>query len=311
MSTKAGSTRQRQTGKVKRSSRRSTSGKERAAETISPSLYPLAVVNDTWTSSSKVKITDISGTNILSIPYDFLSAGQECNWQYIGYLIAESVKGPGELWTDGSKTLVDLATDVEPGCYTYVRHDDRQQPCTPRQGPEGKRKGRPPNLTNDASTVSDSGRSSAHQSAFRFRVAMRDGVCVVTGVPGDECEACHIVPNSRPDLYDRILGAEQHLNRYQDWAGLLLASSLHKHFDRFAFALYPRETDYIIHVFDGGRIKDLKSYHGKVIPFGFFRGHSDARPKASLLAFHYRQCVQIHFRGYSHRISAHDVLADL
>jgi len=41
-------------------------------------------------------------------------------------------------------------------------------------------------------------------------------------------------------LYDRILGSEQHLNRYQDWAGLLLASSLHKHFDRFAFALYPR-----------------------------------------------------------------------
>ena len=29
---------------------------------------------------------------------------------------------------------------------------------------------------------------------------MRDGVCVVTGVPGDECEACHIVPNSRPDV---------------------------------------------------------------------------------------------------------------
>jgi hypothetical protein len=22
----------------------------------------------------------------------------------------------------------------------------------------------------------------------------------VTGVPGDECEACHIVPNSRPDV---------------------------------------------------------------------------------------------------------------
>jgi hypothetical protein len=44
--------------------------------------------------------------------------------------------------------------------------DDRQQPCTPRQGPEGKRKGRPPNLTNDASTVSDSGRSSAHQVSW-------------------------------------------------------------------------------------------------------------------------------------------------
>ena len=124
MSTKAGSTRQRQTGKVKRSSKRSLLGKERAAETISPSLYPLAVVNDTWTTSSKIKITDISGTNILSIPYDFLSASQECNWQYIGYLMAESVEEPGELWTEGSKTLVDLATDVVPGCYTYVRHGE-------------------------------------------------------------------------------------------------------------------------------------------------------------------------------------------
>lgn len=90
---------------------------------------------------------------------------------------------------------------------------------------------------------------------------MRDEICVVTGVPGDECEACHIVPNSRPDvsqvggiyafnqtiahtvtllsshqLYDRILGAEQDLNRYQDWAGLLLASSLHKHFDQIVIA---------------------------------------------------------------------------
>jgi hypothetical protein len=82
------------------------------------------VVNDTWTSSSKIKITDISGTNILSIPYDFLSAGQECNWQYVGYLIAESVMEPGELWTEGLKTLVDLATDVAPGCYTYVRHGE-------------------------------------------------------------------------------------------------------------------------------------------------------------------------------------------
>jgi len=50
--------------------------------------------------------------------------------------------------------------------YDGTHLDNRQQPFTPRQGPEGKRKGRLPDLTNDASTVSDSGRSSAHQVSW-------------------------------------------------------------------------------------------------------------------------------------------------
>jgi hypothetical protein len=49
------------------------------------------------------------------------------------------------------------------GKYNRTYIDDHLQPCTPRRGPEGKLRGRPPDLTNDASTVSDSGRLSVDQ----------------------------------------------------------------------------------------------------------------------------------------------------
>jgi hypothetical protein len=42
---------------------------------------------------------------------------------------------------------------------------------------------------------------------------------------------------------------------------------------------YCLKADYIVHVFDCGRIKDFESYHGKVIPFTFFQDRSYARQK--------------------------------
>jgi hypothetical protein len=121
MSKKPGSSRHRQSTTVNRISKRSTPSKDRIVETTSRSLYPLAVVNDTWTRSSWIKVTDVCGTNIVSIPFDFLVSSQECNWRYVRYLIAESVEEPGELWTKESNTLVNLATDVVPGHYIYTR----------------------------------------------------------------------------------------------------------------------------------------------------------------------------------------------
>jgi len=201
MSTKSGSVSQPRAKNAKRTSKRSTTGRSRIPEVASRTSYPLAIVNDTWASSSRIKVEDVGGTNIIAIPFEFLSASQECSWTYSQYLISESVEEPGDLWHSESNDLVDIAAETVPGRYTYIRRgryqwdhavrlraevifvgrtpiltpdmyvsdhlDYPQQPCTPRQGPEGKRKGRPPNLTTDASTVSDSGRSSAHQVSLR------------------------------------------------------------------------------------------------------------------------------------------------
>lgn len=40
-------------------------------------------------------------------------------------------------------------------------------------------------------------------------------------------------------------------------------------------------------------------YHGKEIPFSFFRSTVDDYPNTDLLRFQYAQCCMNHFRGYS------------
>jgi hypothetical protein len=60
-------------------------------------------------------VEDVGGTNIISIPFEFLSASQECNWKYIHCLISESVEESGDLWHSDSNVLVDIAAEPAPG----------------------------------------------------------------------------------------------------------------------------------------------------------------------------------------------------
>ena len=119
MSTKSGSASQTRAKNAKRTSKRSTTGRSRIPEAASRASYPLAIMNDTWASSSRIKVEDVSGTNVIAIPFEFLSASQECSWTYIHYLISESVEEPGDLWHSESNALVDIAAEIAPGRYTY------------------------------------------------------------------------------------------------------------------------------------------------------------------------------------------------
>lgn len=85
-------------------------------------------------------------------------------------------------------------------------------------GPECFRRDVPPNPSGSQSTRSNSKRSTAQQvclhfctldprlseltqqSAFRVALIARDFACLVTDAAYEECTACHIVPQSRPDV---------------------------------------------------------------------------------------------------------------
>jgi hypothetical protein len=91
----------------------------------------------------------------------------------------------------------------------------------PSRGPQYHSKFRRPKPGGTESTVSHSSRSTARQvrfvllgrvptdedfqSKFRELVGVRDGTCLITDFYYELCTACHIVPQSRPDVsdYDR------------------------------------------------------------------------------------------------------------
>ena len=149
MSTKSGSVSQTRAKNAKRTSKRSTTGRPRVPEAASRASYPLAIVNDTWASSSRIKVEDVDGTNIISIPFEFLSSSQECSWKYIHYLISESVEEPGDLWHSESNTPVDIAAETACGHYTYIRRGKFQWDHGARLRMAGIFVGRTPILTPD------------------------------------------------------------------------------------------------------------------------------------------------------------------
>ncbi|OXC59319.1 hypothetical protein C358_05245 [Cryptococcus neoformans MW-RSA852] len=68
------------------------------------------------------------------------------------------------------------------------------------RGPEFFRKNIAPNPDGSQSTRSNSKRSTAQQTAFRVALIARDFSCLATDAPYEECTACHIIPQSRPDV---------------------------------------------------------------------------------------------------------------
>lgn len=51
--------------------------------------------------------------------------------------------------------------------------------------------------------------------------------------------------------------------------------------------------------------------HGLVLAPERFRGAASVRPDSRLLMWHYRQCSQMHFRGFAWRMSVDEALDEI
>ena len=120
-----------------------------------------------------------------------------------------------------------------------------------------------------------------------------------------------------------MLGVDYSPFLYYPWMGLTLAPVLHKAHDNGEWAFFPRVSEdshgqearmptfslqddgMVVHYFTPSR-RVQKSYHGKVVPWSFFRGGEEKWPNRQLLLFHHAQCMQMHFRAFSHGMSVQD-----
>ncbi|KAK0562189.1 hypothetical protein OC844_002819 [Tilletia horrida] len=250
---------------------------------------------DAGSTEGNARICDESGQELVQLPIEFLRLGQVQTVAFALQMVAFTFVEPGTLLRDGQQLQPD--GQVTAGDYVFRRDDALQEPCTPHTGPRGKIKHTP--FSGDeasSSTMSNSKRSSAHQSRFCFQVAARDSLCLVTGADPEDCTAAHILPVTRLDYYVEVLGNDRDV--FEPSAGLFLRDDLHHAFDRFEFAFWPLANgDLVVHIFNAKSTR--RSYHGKVVPMAYFRCVPTRRPDPRLLLFHYQQCAMCYLRGWS------------
>ncbi|AGV14750.1 hypothetical protein, variant [Cryptococcus neoformans var. grubii H99] len=164
------------------------------------------------------------------------------------------------------------------------------------RGPEYFSRFRPVTPEGSFSTRSDSKGSSDNQ--FRMGVVARDGTCLVTDVMHSYCTSCHIVPLSRPDVYQLILSINRDPPLYKTSAGLLVRDDLHHAYDRLEWSLYYKDGSFYVHFFVLG-YPDATRLHGMRIPPERFRGPISERPDPRLVQWHYAQCVKARIRGFA------------
>lgn len=269
------------------------------------------LVTSTWPGEGVIVIYDIAEQRLATFTREFLRLGHVLNWAYIQRACQSMVQEAGTLHTDAltgqdsSQPLhpLDLETLPTAGRYWYIRSDQPNAACTWARGPRFRYARRGPRADGgQSSTMSHSSRSTARQSRFRTLLQIRDGRCIVTNNPDtDDAVAAHILPVSRPEYYQEVLGA-QPWSLFHVSYGILLEFAWHHAFDRGDWALYPcpDSTDLIVHVFQGRSAR--KVYHGKRIPSSRFRVWDELEdlPDTRMLEFHYRQCLIKNMRGFQH-----------
>jgi len=270
-----------------------------------------------------VCVMDAAGAFIADIPIRFMEQGRCSTWEYVLFVVKACVdEQDGDLCTPDDQVITTTsascnAPPIQNGVYTYKRRDQPDLGCAPSRGPESKTRGKAPKGAASAAasshtTVSNSKRSSSGQSKFRIRLAARDGWCILTGDPFDDCTAAHIVPYSRPDIYAKVLETPEFLvDLYDESAGFLVMDKYHHSFDRYDWSFFPEGDRLIVHVFRPRTAQDA-ALHGKVIEPAFFRvSFPSQRPDKRLLMWHYRQCIQMRFRGFAARMTAADAIAEI
>ncbi|OBT42765.1 hypothetical protein VE00_06596 [Pseudogymnoascus sp. WSF 3629] len=137
---------------------------------------------------------------------------------------------------------------------------------------------------------------------FRDRVRNRDGRCVITGIADPEflaLEAAHIFPLAHLELWvsgkwkqqlsdDDIDTSESGINSVQN--GLLLDSSAHLFFDKYALAIDPDNGYKVVSFRDAPRYENLTLIRRHNIPAKY-------QPCRALLKHHFRMAVLLNMKG--------------
>ncbi|RSH89906.1 hypothetical protein EHS25_001892 [Saitozyma podzolica] len=206
--------------------------------------YELAA--SSWGVGDTIDIVSVQNTLIASFPLEFVQRGGDNSWRYVlGVLeqLVDIVPGYASIIRDQSGADVDLEEAPWSGEFVFAQNGIFAEVAFSR-GPEYFSRFRPPNPQGSVSTRSDSSRSSANQSRFRLFLIARDGQCLISGESFTQCTAAHIVPASRPDVYELLSGRRRGIDMFSPAAGLLLRSDLHHTFDRQEWSLYHKVGDF-------------------------------------------------------------------
>ena len=153
---------------------------------------------DTW-EGPRFRVIDQSGQRLLSIPVEFARTGF-CNTidfaiSQVNFCFVET----GHLRSTDGRVLT-LQEPLFAGTAVFVRADQSEDSCTPRLGPRFKYLRRAPADGSDASTTSNSRRSSTNQNHFKMALVARDASCLLSAASWQASTGCHILPQSRSEV---------------------------------------------------------------------------------------------------------------
>ncbi|BGO99663.1 hypothetical protein NBRC10513v2_003890 [Rhodotorula toruloides] len=243
----------------------------------------------------------------VKLPLDFIRLGGDNTLRFVQDVAQMLVEGE-EVLRDSANIdeALDLENEPKEALYRFI-------PVNPGivfeevRGPESAQSalGAPPGyIESDDRTESEPFRRTDDQSNFREGLLIRDGSCPFTYKRGENCEAAHLVPVARTDVYEKLLGTAA---PYEVSFGLLLSPNLHRSYDRY-------NGRYSFHCFDYTD-DEAAHLHGKSFAPSDMRVSKEdgesAYPDPELCRWHYRQCVLMRVRGYAVNMAIAPISIDL
>ncbi|OWZ61946.1 hypothetical protein C366_00872 [Cryptococcus neoformans Tu401-1] len=257
-----------------------------------------ALAQHFWRDSEVITISSYDNQLIGTFPLNFIKRGGLNTWAFVSDIVHQLVDivGGGFIRAkNGNPVLLQEAPYA--GDFVFVPHNERASISFAR-GPEFFRKNIAPNPDGSQSTRSNSKRSTAQQAEFRVALIARDFSCLITDEPYTKCTPCHIIPQSRPDIYRDILSIRYPPPMFAASAGLLLQDDIHHAFDRLELSFYFQDGVYYVHFFVL-RTRTARELHGKALRSDRFRGEEEDRPEPRFLKWHYNQCIKARIRGFA------------
>jgi hypothetical protein len=129
--------------------------------------YELATIR--WRRTDTVQMVSILDTDRADFPLSFLASCGDNTWQYV---------------LDVIHLLVESTPEVSGALHTAEDTDDNEHPVDLARPPQAGRY--------------------RFKHAFKPELMGRDSACLLTEKHIRNCVAAHIVPQSRPDVYDRL-----------------------------------------------------------------------------------------------------------
>ncbi|GJN87557.1 hypothetical protein Rhopal_000511-T1 [Rhodotorula paludigena] len=235
-----------------------------------PDYQPL---HEWWPGTDKLSISLSPFVELeVKVPLDFIARGGQNTLAFVQHIAQHLVNEPGSLRL-AADVEADLDLEAAPEAAEYLFLP--KGTFTQTRGPEGESRSEPAPVSADvaSSEINNSTRSLTQQSEFRKLVMMRDGGDLFANVSGLHCEAVHLVPASRPDIYKDLLDVSY---RYDVSFGLAMSKLHQGPYDDYKWSIHCQ-------------------YHGRSF------SKADVRfldpPKPELCAWHYRQAVLKYIRA--------------